>query len=90
MTASHVAGGGIGAITGALVVGLLKHFGIAATSDVDAAVIGSAALSVGVGIGHAINEYGITGIAAIIWKGHKKPVKQVVLPVPPDVLPPTA
>lgn len=70
MNASHVAGGGIGALLGALVVGLLKHFGVATVSDVDAAVIGSAALSAGVGIGHAVSEHGLTGIGAIIWKGH--------------------
>lgn len=90
MNASHVAGGGIGAILGAVIVGLLRHFGVAAPSDVDAAVIGSAALSAGVGLGHAVNEYGVAGIAAILWHGHKKPTPTGPgpLPLPPPPLPP--
>lgn len=87
MNPSHVAGGGIGAILGAVVVGLLKHFGVATVTDIDAAVIGSAALSAGVGVGHAINKYGLAGIASIIWHGHKKPEpakpSSAVLPPPP-------
>jgi hypothetical protein len=83
---SHVAGGGIGAILGAVIVGLLKHFGLATVTDVDAAVIGSAALSAGVGAGHAINEYGLAGLASIVWHGHKKPAAAKILPpAPPSV-----
>lgn len=69
MTASHVTGGGFGAVAGVLLAGLLKHYGIAELSDVDASLIGSAALAAGIGLGHALEQYGIAGIARLLVHG---------------------
>lgn len=73
MQVSHVAGGGIGALLGAVAAGLLHKFTSLTVSDVDAALIGSAALSLGVGLGHAIDTYGVKGLFARLWRGAPKP-----------------
>lgn len=68
MNASHVSGGGLGAVLGALAVALLKHYGIS-LSDWDSSLIGSAALGAGVGVAHAVWRYGLVGIAKTILRG---------------------
>lgn len=73
MNASHVAGGGFGAVVGGLIVGVLGHFFGVKVSDVDAAFIGSATLSAGVGLGHALSAFGVRGIASVLWRGRPKP-----------------
>ena len=73
MNVSHVAGGGFGALLGAAFAGLLNKYASFHISDVDAAVIGSAALSAGVGLGHAVGKFGIKGLFAVLWRGSQKP-----------------
>lgn len=72
MQASHVVGGGAGAFLGALLAGLLNHFTSISLSDVDAAMIGSAFLSAGVGLGHAISQYGVLGLFGVLIHGSAK------------------
>ena len=55
---AHVAGGGAGSIIGAVVVAVCNHFHVH-VSDVDATIIGSAALSAGVGLGHVFAAVGV-------------------------------
>lgn len=72
MNASHVAGAGFGAVVGALVVGVLQRFVNVHVSDVDSAAIGAVALSAGVGLGHAIGEFGLVGIGRVLLRGRPK------------------
>jgi hypothetical protein len=60
LTASHVAGGGGSVVVGAVVVAICNHYGWD-VSDVDALVVGGAALSFGVGLGHIVGKVGILG-----------------------------
>lgn len=65
---SHVAGGGIVGIVGAVVVAVCNHFGWH-VSDVDAVLVGGAAVSTGVGLGHVIGKVGIVGAFKHFWRG---------------------
>lgn len=56
---SHVAGGAVGALLGAVVAGLLRHYTSVHPSDVDAAAIGSAAVAAGVWAGHILGTVGL-------------------------------
>jgi len=60
LATSHVAGGGFGGVAGAAVAALLTHFHVH-VSDMDAAIIGSVAVSAGVGVGHVVGKVGIVG-----------------------------
>lgn len=57
---SHVAGGGFGGVVGAAVAAVLSHFHVH-VSDMDAAIIGSVAVSAGVGVGHVVGKVGLVG-----------------------------
>lgn len=65
---SHVAGGGFAGVAGAVVVAVCNHFGWP-VSDVDAVLIGGAAVSAGVGVGHVISTVGVRGAFAALWRG---------------------
>jgi Ca2+/Na+ antiporter len=71
MNGAPVAGAGFGAIVGATLVALGTRIGLA-LSPVDAATLGMAAVGVFIGIGHAVGEYGISGIVEMIWHGRPK------------------
>lgn len=71
LNVSHVAGGGFGAVIGAAVAGLVSKFAHVHVSDVDAALIGSAAVSAGVGLGHAIAKGGVVGLFRVFVHGSK-------------------
>lgn len=71
MTGSHIAGAGIGALVGAILVSLGTRIGLDLT-NLDAATLGMAAVGVFLGIGHAIGEYGLLGIGSRILRGRPK------------------
>jgi hypothetical protein len=58
LQSSHVTGAGVGAFVGATVAGVLNRYRIT-ISPADAALIGSFALSAGVGLGHVVAQYGV-------------------------------
>lgn len=70
MNGSHIAGAGLGALVGAILVSLGSRIGLDLT-NFDAATLGMAAIGAGTGIGHALGEYGLSGIVQTIWKGRK-------------------
>lgn len=74
MNGSHVAGGGFGAIVGAVLVALGTRIGLDLTGY-DAATLGMATLAAGLALGHAVGEYGIAGICRVVWNGRPKPAK---------------
>lgn len=76
MTASHVTGGGLGAVLGAAAVGLLKRYTSYDATAVDASVIGSAALSAGVALGHGVSVYGVRGLVGSLWRGSPSPAEE--------------
>jgi hypothetical protein len=82
MDASHVTGAGLGALAGALLVGLLHHFHVTTISDADAALTGAAFAALGVGAAHAFWNIGVGPIFSRIVNGPAKPA------VPPVVIPP--
>lgn len=55
MNASHIAGGGLGAIVGAIIVALGQRIGLDLT-NFDSAVLGAAAIAVGAGVFHVIGK----------------------------------
>jgi uncharacterized membrane protein len=67
---AHVAGGGFAGVVGAVVVAVCNHFGWH-VSDVDAVLVGAAAVSAGVGVGHVIGSVGIKGAVKHFWRGNK-------------------
>lgn len=67
---SHVAGGGTGSVIGTVVVAVLAHFHLH-VSDVDAVMIGSGALSLGVGLGHVIGKVGVFGAVGQFLHGSR-------------------
>lgn len=69
LNTSHVAGGGFGVVLGAAIAGLASRFLHVHVSDVDAALIGGAALSAGVGLGHAFGKGGVFGVIRAILHG---------------------
>lgn len=72
MNASHVTGGGVGAVLASVAVGLLHRFTSLTVSAADAALLGSAALSAGVALGHGIGRYGLKGLVTRLWGGEPK------------------
>jgi len=58
LSPAHVAGGSLGGFAAAIVLGVCNHYHLH-VSDVDAAIIGSGALSAGAGVGHVIVKYGV-------------------------------
>lgn len=69
MRSSHVVGGSSAAFVGAIAVSLVNRFFHSHISDAEAFVIGGAALSAGVGIGHAIATLGVFGAIKRFFKG---------------------
>lgn len=57
-------------VAGAVIVAVCNHFGWH-VSDVDAVLVGGAAVSVGVGFGHVISQVGIAGAFKALWRGSK-------------------
>ena len=58
--AAHVAGGGAAVAVGAVVVAICNHFSWN-ISDSDALLVGGAAVTAGVGLGHIISKVGVLG-----------------------------
>lgn len=74
MNTGHVAGGGLGAILGALIAGFLSKYSGYHLSDADSAMIGSAFLGAGIGVGHGIYLHGLSGLLGVVWRGQKQQV----------------
>lgn len=72
MTGSHIAGGSVGAIVGTILVSLGGRIGLDLT-NFDSAALGMAAVGLGIGVGHAIRDYGLLGVAGILLHGVPKP-----------------
>lgn len=72
MNTSHVVGGGAATLLGAVAVSLINRFFHSHVSDADAIVIGSAAVSAGVGLGHVIGSVGIAGLFSRVLHGAPK------------------
>lgn len=68
MTGSHIAGGGLGALVGVILAALGAKIGLH-LDDTTAAALAAVCLSAGLGLGHAIGQYGIAGIAHVLWHG---------------------
>ncbi|MDE2098574.1 MAG: hypothetical protein KGL39_15070 [Patescibacteria group bacterium] len=60
LSAAHVVGGSLGGLVGAVTAGVLAHFHYH-VSDLDASLLGSAALSAGVAFGHVVSKVGVLG-----------------------------
>lgn len=58
LATEHVAGGGFGGVVAAVIVAVCNRYGVH-VSDVDATIVGSVALSAGVGLGHVFAKYGV-------------------------------
>lgn len=71
MNGAKTAGAGFGAIVGIVVVALGSRIGLDLT-PVDSAALGMGAVTVFLGIGHAIGESGIKGIGHMLWSGRPK------------------
>lgn len=69
LNTSHVAGGGFGTAVGVAVVSLLNHYAHTHLTDADAVLIGAAALSTGVGIGHVFAKGGLLGLVRAFLHG---------------------
>lgn len=82
MNASHIAGGGLGALAGVILAALGAKIGLH-LDDTTAAALGAGCLSAGVALGHAIGEYGLAGIAAVIVHGRKTTAATLFPPAPP-------
>lgn len=85
MTVSHVAGYGVGAVLAPIIAALLSKYAHYDITLTDAALIGSAAVGAGVGLGHGIGKFGLKGLIARVWSGEPK-VKSVptqTVPTPP-------
>lgn len=85
MTGSHVAGAGIGAIVGTVLVALGTRIGLDLT-NVDAAVIGGAAIAVGAGALHVLGKaWTGAGILPSLRRGFfgPKPEPASTIIVPP-------
>lgn len=72
MNTSHVVGGGAATLLGAVAVSLVNRFFHAHVSDADALVIGGAAVSAGVGLGHIIGAVGVAGLLSRLMHGAPK------------------
>ena len=87
MNASHVTGGGLGALLGVVISALLSKYANYDVTVTDAALIGSSAVAAGVGLGHAVGKFGIKGLFSRLWSGEPKPAppvaKPAVVPPPP-------
>lgn len=93
MTGSHIAGAGVGALVGAILVSLGTRIGLDLT-NFDSAALGMAAVGAFTGVGHAVGEYGLVGIGAVLLHGRAKPATvtepvtvNVSAPVEPTVAP---
>lgn len=82
MNASHIAGGGLGALAGVILAALGAKIGLH-LDDTTAAALGAGCLSAGVALGHAIGEYGLAGIAAVIVHGRAKTTAATLFPPAP-------
>lgn len=101
MNEAHVAGGAFGALLGAILAPLLAKYGVHVT-DTTASLIGVAAASLGVGLGHVISSQGLWPAVKRVFvgpEGHAKAsddsvrvIKPVVAPAAPSAPqePPTA
>lgn len=70
MNGSHIAGAGVGALVGSILVALGQRIGLDLT-NFDSVEIGVAAVAFGTGLGHAIGSYGLSGVLSVIWRGRK-------------------
>lgn len=74
MNEAHVAGGAFGALLGAILAPLLAKYGVHVT-DTTASLIGVAAASLGVGLGHVVSSQGIWPAIKRVFVGPEKPPK---------------
>lgn len=74
MNGAHVAGGAIGTLIGAIVAPLLERYGVHIT-DTTASLVGVAAVSFGVGLGHVVSEQGVWPAVKRVFVGPEKPAK---------------
>lgn len=72
MNGAHVTGGAIGAAVGAVLAPLLAKYGVHVTAST-ASLIGVAAASLGVGLGHVISDQGIWPAIKRVFVGPQKP-----------------
>lgn len=77
MNGAHVTGGAIGALVGAVVAPLLARYGVHIT-DSTASLIGVAAVSLGVGLGHVVSTEGIWPAIKRVFVGPARPKVVVV------------
>lgn len=80
MNGAHVTGGAIGAAVGAVLAPLLAKYGVHVT-DSTASLIGVAAVSLGVGLGHVVSQQGLWPAIKRVFVGPQKPSR----PDPPAV-----
>lgn len=71
MNGAHVTGGAIGTLLGAVLAPLLARYGVHVT-DSTASLIGVAAASLGVGVGHVISTEGIWPALVRAFVGPRK------------------
>lgn len=85
MSGAHVTGGAIGAAVGAVLAPLLAKYGVRVT-DSTASLIGVAAVSLGVGLGHVVSQQGILPALKRVFVGPQG----LSRPDPPAVAPKAA
>lgn len=76
MNGAHVAGGALGTLLGAILSPLLAKYGVHVT-DSTASLIGVAAVSFGVGLGHIVSHQGIWPAVKRVFVGPQKPARVV-------------
>jgi hypothetical protein len=87
MDGTHIAGAGIGAIVGAVLVALGTRIGLDLT-NVDSATLGITCVGAFTGIGHAIGSVGLIGIGNVLLHGRAKPKAVTTSALGTSTLPP--
>ena len=80
MNGAHVTGGAVGAAFGAVLAPLLARYGVHVT-DTTASLIGVAACSLGVGLGHVISKQGIWPAIKRVFVGPERPAEATAAPM---------
>ena len=68
LRASHVVGGGLSTVAAVAALAVSNHFKLH-LSDEDALLVGGAAVSAGIGLGHVIGQVGVLGLFRRILRG---------------------
>lgn len=85
MNGAHVTGGAIGAAVGAVLAPLLARCGVSVT-DSTASLIGVAAASLGVALGHVISDQGVWPAVKRVFVGPQKPAEVTYPAVGPEAV----